>query len=346
MKAIGYTQSLPISNVDPLMDIELPQPVATGRDLLVRVAAIAVNPVDYKVRLKGAPSEGEFKVLGWDAVGEVVAVGEDVSEFLLGDHVYYAGDITRQGSNAEYQLVDERIVGKKPKSLSHAEAAALPLTAITAWEMLFEHLAIKQQPPTSKDKSAEVILVVGAAGGVGSIFLQLAKAITGATIIATASRESSQQWVKKLGADYVVDHSKALKPQIDALIANEGVGQVTHVASLNSTASYFDTYIDLLVPFGKIAMIDDPQTPLDIMKLKTKSLSFHIEFMFARSMFNAADMQEQSHLLNRVAELIDLGYIQTTVGKNLGVINAENLKAAHQELESGTSIGKLVLQGF
>ncbi len=346
MKAIGYTQSLPISNVDSLMDIELPQPVATGRDLLVRVAAIAVNPVDYKVRLKAAPSEGEFKVLGWDAVGEVVAVGEDVSEFSLGDHVYYAGDITRQGSNAEYQLVDERIVGKKPKSLSHAEAAALPLTAITAWEMLFEHLAIKQQPPTSKDKSAEVILVVGAAGGVGSIFLQLAKAITGATIIATASRESSQQWVKKLGADYVVDHSTALKPQIDALIANEGVGQVTHVASLNSTASYFDTYIDLLVPFGKIAMIDDPETPLDIMKLKMKSLSFHIEFMFARSMFNAADMQEQSHLLNRVAELIDLGYIQTTVGKNLGVINAENLKAAHQELESGTSIGKLVLQGF
>ena len=204
MKAIGYTQSLPISNVDSLMDIELPQPVATGRDLLVRVAAIAVNPVDYKVRLKAAPNEGEFKVLGWDAVGEVVAVGEDVSEFSLGDQVYYAGDITRQGSNAEYQLVDERIVGKKPKSLSHAEAAALPLTAITAWEMLFEHLAIKQQPPTSKDKSAEVILVVGAAGGVGSIFLQLAKAITGATIIATASRESSQQWVKKLGADYVV----------------------------------------------------------------------------------------------------------------------------------------------
>lgn len=346
MKAIGYTQSLPISNVDSLMDIELPQPVATGRDLLVRVAAIAVNPVDYKVRLKGAPSEGEFKVLGWDAVGEVVAVGEDVSEFSLGDHVYYAGDITRQGSNAEYQLVDERIVGKKPKSLSDAEAAALPLTAITAWEMLFEHLAIKQQSPTSKDKSADVILVVGAAGGVGSIFLQLAKAITGATIIATASRESSQQWVKKLGVDYVVDHSKALKPQIDALIANEGVGQVTHVASLNSTASYFDTYIDLLVPFGKIAMIDDPETPLDIMKLKMKSLSFHIEFMFARSMFNAVDMQEQSHLLNRVAEFIDLGYIQTTVGKNLGVINAENLKAAHQELESGKSIGKLVLQGF
>lgn len=346
MKAIGYTQSLPITNLASLMDIELPQPVANGRDLLVKVSAIAVNPVDYKVRLKAEPSEGEYKVLGWDAVGEVVAVGENVSEFTPGDIVYYAGDITRSGSNAQYQLVDERIVGKKPKSLSDAEAAALPLTAITAWEMLFEHLTLKQQAPTSSDKSNEVLLVVGAAGGVGSILVQLAKAITGATIIATASRESSQNWVKKLGADHVVDHSKPLQPQIDALIANEGIGQVTHVASLNSTGSYFETYIDLLVPFGKIAIIDDPTTPLDIMKIKPKSLSFHIEFMFARSMFHADDMQEQSHLLNRVAELIDLGYIQTTIGKNLGTINAENLRLAHQELESGKSIGKLVLQGF
>ncbi|MGB2739862.1 MAG: zinc-binding alcohol dehydrogenase family protein [Cognaticolwellia sp.] len=346
MKAIGYTQSLPINNVASLMDIELPQPVASGRDLLVKVSAIAVNPVDYKVRQKSVPTEGEYKVLGWDAVGEVVAVGNDVSKFALGDLVYYAGDITRSGSNAQYQLVDERIVGKKPKSLSDAEAAALPLTAITAWEMLFEHLTIKQQAPTSIDKSKEVLLVVGAAGGVGSILVQLAKAVTGATIIATASRESSKDWVKKLGADYVVDHSKPLQAQIDELIANEGIGQVTHVASLNSTGSYFDTYIDLLVPFGKIAIIDDPTTPLDIMKIKPKSLSFHIEFMFARSMFNAADIQEQSHLLNRVAELIDLGYIQTTIGKNMGTINAENLRAAHQVLESGKSIGKLVLQGF
>ncbi|AZQ86158.1 zinc-binding alcohol dehydrogenase family protein [Colwellia sp. Arc7-635] len=346
MKAIGYTQSLPINNVASLMDIELPQPVASGRDLLVKVSAIAVNPVDYKVRQNAVPTEGEYKVLGWDAVGEVVAVGSDVSKFALGDLVYYAGDITRSGSNAEYQLVDERIVGNKPKSLSDAEAAALPLTAITAWEMLFEHLTIKQQAPTSSDKSNEVLLVVGAAGGVGSILVQLAKAVTGATIIATASRESSKDWVKKLGADYVVDHSKPLQAQIDELIANEGIGQVTHVASLNSTGSYFDTYIDLLVPFGKIAIIDDPTMPLDIMKIKPKSLSFHIEFMFARSMFNAADIQEQSHLLNRVAELIDLGYIQTTIGKNMGTINAENLRAAHQVLESGKSIGKLVLKGF
>ncbi|ASP47644.1 zinc-binding alcohol dehydrogenase family protein [Cognaticolwellia beringensis] len=346
MKAIGYTQSLPITNQESLMDIELPLLVASGRDLLVKISAIAVNPVDYKVRLKAEPNVGEYKVLGWDAVGEVVAIGEDVGNFSPGDVVYYAGDITRQGSNAEYQLVDERIVGKKPKSLSDAEAAALPLTAITAWEMLFEHLVIKQQSPASTDKSHEVILVVGAAGGVGSILVQLAKAITGATVIATASRASSQEWLKQLGADYVVDHSKALKPQIDALVDNDVIGQVTHVASLNSTATYFETYIELLMPFGKIAMIDDPATALDIMKLKPKSLSFHIEFMFARSMFNTADIQAQSHLLNRVAELIDQGYIQTTIGKNLGSINAENLRAAHQELESGKSIGKLVLQGF
>jgi len=342
MKAVGYAKSLPINDPDSLTDIELPQPVATGRDLLVKVKAVAVNPVDYKVRQNMAPAEGEYKVIGWDAVGEVVAMGESATQFKPGDLIYYAGDLNRQGSNAEYQLVDERLVGSKPKSLSDAEAAALPLTAITAWEILFEHLSIQQHSPDSADKSDEVILVVGAAGGVGSIFIQLAKAITGATIIATASRASSQAWVKKLGADHVVDHTKPLQPQIEAL----GIGQVTHVASLNSTESYFETYTELLAPFGKIAMIDDPAKPLDVMKLKPKSQSLHIEFMFARSMFQAADMDEQGRLLNRVSDLVDQGYIRTTSGKNLGTINAENLKAAHEELESGKAIGKIVLQGF
>ncbi len=346
MKAIGYNKSLPITDSDSLVAIELPQPVATGRDLLVKVKAIAVNPVDYKVRQLFPVADGEYRVLGWDAVGEVVATGEAATEFKPGDVVYYAGDLNRQGSNAEYQLVDERIVGTKPKSLSDAEAAALPLTAITAWEMLFEHLAIKQQSPDSTQKSDEMILVVGAAGGVGSILIQLAKAITGATIIATASRESSQTWVKKLGADYVVDHTQPLGPQIDSLIENEGIGQITHVASLNGTESYFENYTELLAPFGKIAMIDDPAEPLDVMKLKLKSLSLHIEFMFARSMFNAADIDEQSRLLNRVSDLVDQGYIQTTSGKNLGTINVDNLKTAHEELESGRTIGKFVLEGF
>ena len=342
MKAVGYIKSLPINEPESLTDIELPQPVATGRDLLVKIKAIAVNPVDYKIRQNVSPAEADYKVLGWDAVGEVVATGEEATQFKPGDAVYYAGDLNRQGSNAEYQLVDERLVGSKPKSLSDAEAAALPLTTITAWELLFEHLSIQQQSPDSTDRSDEVILVVGAAGGVGSIFLQIANAITGATIIATASRESSQAWVKKLGAHRVVDHTQPLRPQIEAL----GIGQVTHVASLNATESYFESYTELLAPFGKIAMIDDPAKPLDVMKLKLKSQSLHIEFMFARSMFNAADMDEQGRLLSRVADLVDQGYIQTTSGKNLGTINAENLRAAHEELESGKAIGKIVLHGF
>ncbi|MCU7845922.1 MAG: zinc-binding alcohol dehydrogenase family protein [Candidatus Thiodiazotropha sp. (ex Monitilora ramsayi)] len=342
MKAVGYVKSLPINDPESLTDIELPQPIATDHDLLVKIKAIAVNPVDYKIRQRVSPDNGDYKVLGWDAVSEVVATGEAVTRFKPGDVVYYAGDLNRQGSNAEYQLVDERLVGSKPKSLSDAEAAALPLTTITAWELLFEHLAIQQQSPGSTKKSDEVILVVGAAGGVGSILLQLAKAITGATVIATASRESSQAWVKKLGADHVIDHTKPLQPQIEAL----SVGQVTHVASLNSTETYFESYTELLAPFGRIAMIDDPSQPLDVMKLKLKSQSLHIEFMFARSMFKAADMDEQGRLLNRVADLIDQGDIQTTVGKNLGTINADNLKAAHMELESGRSIGKIVLEHF
>lgn len=346
MKAVGYQQSLPITDVQSLVDIQLPQPVATGHDLLIKISAIAVNPVDYKVRQRMAPDDGSYRVLGWDAVGEVVALGEKVTQFNLGDIVYYAGDLNRQGSNAQYQLIDERLVGRKPKSLSNAEAAALPLTSITAWEMLFEHLQLKQQHPNVKETSREVLLVIGAAGGVGSILLQLAKAITGATIIATASRESSQAWVKKLGADYVVDHTQPLQPQIESLMAQYGVGQVTHVASLNRTESYFDAYTELLTPFGKIAMIDDPETPLDVMKLKLKSLSLHIEFMYARSMFKADDMNEQGRLLNEVADLIDRGDIQTTMGKNLGPINAENLRTAHQQLESGSSIGKIVLENF
>jgi len=341
MKAIGYKQSLPISNPESLIDIELPQPKASGHDLLVRIKSIAVNPVDYKIRQNVAPEENKYKVLGWDAVGEVIAIGDLVTHFKPGDKVFYAGDLNRQGGNAELQLVDERLVGNKPKSLSDSEAAALPLTAITAWELLFERLAIKQQQPDLKKQSNDIILIIGAAGGVGSILVQLASVLTGATVIATASRESSAKWVKKLGADYVIDHSKPLVEQIEQL----AIGQVTHVASLTHTDSYLDSYVELLAPMGKIALIDDPKS-LDISKLKLKSLSLHWEFMFTRSMFKTDDINEQHHLLNKVSDLIDQGYIQTTVGKNLGTINSTNLRAAHKELESGSSIGKIVLEGF
>jgi len=341
MKAIGYKQSLPVSDPDSLIDIELPQPTASGHDLLVQVKSIAVNPVDYKIRQNVKSEEGQYKILGWDAVGEVVAIGSSVSNFKPGDMVFYAGDLNRQGCNAQFQLVDERIVGHKPKSLTDSEAAALPLTTITAWELLFERLAIKQQHPDLKEQTNEIILIVGAAGGVGSILVQLASVLTGATVIATASRDSSANWVKNLGADYVIDHTKPIAAQIEQL----NIGQVTHVASLTHTGSYFDSYIELLAPMGKIALIDDPKS-LDISKLKLKSLSLHWEFMFTRSMFKTSDMIAQYHLLNNVSDLIDRGYIQTTLGKNLGTINATNLRAAHQELESGKSIGKIVLVGF
>jgi len=341
MKAIGYTQSLPISDSLSLVDIEHPQPTASRFDLLVRVKSISVNPVDCKIRKNVAPEGDQYKVLGWDAVGEVVAIGESVSNFKPGDMVFYAGDLNRQGSNAQYQLVDERIVGNKPKSLSDSEAAALPLTAITAWELLFERLAIKQLHPSSKEQSNDVILIVGAAGGVGSILVQLASVLTGATVIATASRDSSASWVKKLGADYVIDSSKPLVAQVEQL----NIGQVTHVASLTHTDTYLDSYVELLAPMGKIALIDDPKS-IDIKKLKQKSLSLHWEFMFTRSMFNTSDINKQHQLLNKVSDLIDQGYIQTTVGNNLGTINAKNLRIAHKMLESGKSIGKIVLEGF
>ncbi|WP_394223327.1 zinc-binding alcohol dehydrogenase family protein [Alteromonas gracilis] len=337
MKVIGYTHSLDINEPNALMDLEAKKPSASGRDLLVKINAIAVNPVDYKIRHRVNPEGGEPKVLGWDAVGEVVEIGADVTEFAVGDRVYYAGDLTRSGSNAEYQLVDERIVGKAPRTLSDSEAAALPLTTITAYELLFDHLALKQQ----SEKSDEVVLVVGAAGGVGSIMVQLLKTLTGATVIATASRESSKNWVKELGADHIVDHSKPMAEQIKAL----NVGEVTHVASLNNTHQYVDAFVGVLKPKGKLALIDDPDS-LDISKLKQKSLSLHWEFMFTRSMFETDDMAEQSRLLDHVSSLIDEGKIKTTVGKHLGKINAANLIEAHKVLEEGRAIGKLVLEGF
>lgn len=341
MKAIGYTTSLPISDDNALQNLNVDTPSATGRDVLVKIHAIAVNPVDCKIRQRVSPSEGEVKVLGWDAVGEVTEVGEHVEQFAVGDRVFYAGDLTRQGSNAEFQLVDERIIAKAPSSLSDSDAAALPLTAITAWELLFTHLALPKLPAGTQTPSDDVVLVVGAAGGVGSVMLQLLKKLTGATVIATASRESSKQWVKDLGADYVVDHSAPLAAQISAL----NIGQVTHVASLNHTDSYIDDYVEVMKPMGKIALIDDPES-LDIKKLKQKSISLHWEFMFTRSMFETDDMAEQGKLLAEVAQLIDDGILITTVGKHLGKINAQNLIKAQRELEAGSAIGKLVLEGF
>lgn len=341
MKAIGYLKSEAIEHPESLVDIELPMPQATGRDLLVKIAAVSVNPVDTKIRVRMQPEDNQHKVLGWDAVGEVVAVGDQVEHYQPGDKVWYAGDLTRQGTNSEYHLVDERIVGKKPHSLPDAEAAALPLTAITAWELLFDRLGLSLNANAEKT-GAERLMIIGAAGGVGSILTQLAAQLTGVTVIGTASRPESQQWVTELGADYVIDHRKPLSSELKRV----GIDSVTHVISLNATDQHYSEIIESLAPQGKLALIDDPVNPIDIMQMKMKSISLHWEFMYTRSMFTTDDMDQQRQLLNQVAELIDAGKLKTTLGENFGIINATNLKRAHASIEQGKTIGKIVLEGF
>ena len=337
MKAVAYYHSLPIQDPLSLQDIELPEPIAGPRDLLVEVKAISVNPVDTKVRENVQPDAGTAKVLGWDVAGVVKAVGSDVSLFKVGDKVFYAGSIARAGANSERHVVDERIVGHMPKSLGFAEAAALPLTAITAWELLFERLAIAQ----GQTDLQQSLLIVGAAGGVGSILTQLASQLTALKVIGSASRPDTQAWVRELGADVIVDHSQPLSAELK----RQGIDAVTHVASLTQTDQHLDQLVEALAPQGKLALIDDPKA-LDITKLKRKSLSLHWEFMYTRSLFQTQDMIEQHHLLNRVAELIDAGTLRTTVGEHFGAINASNLRRAHALLESGKAKGKIVLEGF
>eukprot|EP00659_Diplonema_papillatum_P019047 gene19047-29327_t len=337
MKAIAYYAALPINDPKSLQDIELPEPVAGPRDLLVEVKAISVNPVDTKVRQNVAPENGAAKVLGWDVAGVVKAVGSEVSLFKVGDKVFYAGSLVRPGGNSELHTVDERIVGHMPKTLGFADAAALPLTAITAWELLFERLQVRE----GKADEGQSLLIVGASGGVGSILTQLAKQLTGLKVIGTASRPETQAWAKDLGADLVIDHSKPLSEELK----NAGHPQVNYVASLTQTDQHLDQLVEALIPQGKLALIDDPKV-LDVSKLKRKSLSLHWEFMYTRSMFETSDMIEQHNLLNRVAELIDAGTLKTTVGEHFGVINAANLRRAHELLESGKAKGKIVLEGF
>jgi zinc-binding alcohol dehydrogenase family protein len=337
MKAVAYRQILPITDPQSLLDVELPEPVPQGRDLLVKVEAISVNPVDTKVRKRTDPA-GADKVLGWDASGTVVAVGADVSLFKPGDAVYYAGAIDRSGSNAQFQVVDERIVGRKPSTLDFAQAAAMPLTTITAWELLFDRLNL----PRGNGGRHRVILVMGGAGGVGSMAIQLARRLTSATVIATASREDTQSWVKELGAHHVVDHHDDLLAAVKA-VAPQGVDDVL---SLTHTEQHFAKLVELLKPQGKLALIDDPAKPLDITLLKPKSLSLHWELMYTRSLFHTDDMQAQHQLLNEAADLVDAGVLRTTLRENLGTINAANLRRAHQQLESASTIGKVVLSGW
>ncbi|EKE84717.1 zinc-binding alcohol dehydrogenase family protein [Idiomarina xiamenensis] len=338
MKAVGYQKSLPIEQADSLLDIDCAKPTATGHDLLVEVKAISVNPVDTKIRQRASADGDDYKILGWDAAGVVSAVGEKVSRFKVGDEVWYAGDVSRAGSNAEYQLVDERIVGYKPNSLSFAEAAALPLTTITAYELLFERLQLTRD--SDGDGRAQRLLVVGGAGGVGSILLQLARQLTDATIIATASRTESREWALQHGADIVIDHSKPL----DEELAAHGVDPITHAACLTHSGQHYAAIINAMQAQGRFALIDDPSEPLDISLMKRKSISLHWEFMFTRALFNTEDMAEQHRLLCEVADLVDAGRIKSTLAANFGKVNADNLRRAHQQLESQSTIGKIVLE--
>ena len=337
MKAVGYQKSLPIEDAQALFDFETAKPEPTGRDIRVAVKAISANPVDYKVRKRAAPPAGETKILGYDAAGIVDAVGPDVSLFKPGDEVFYAGSILRQGTNAEFHVVDERIVGRKPATLSFAQAAALPLTSITAWELLFDRLGAV--PGGSVDP--RTLLITGGAGGVGSILIQLARRLTGLTVVATATRPDSQAWCRDIGAHAVIDHARPMKEQIEAL----KLPPVALVASLTFSEQHYKAIAEFMAPQGRFGLIDDP-AEFSIGAFKGKAISIHWESMFTRSSFQTPDMIGQHRLLNDVSDLIDKGVLRTTLDQSFGTINAAHLKKAHALLESGQSRGKIVLEGW
>lgn len=337
MKAVGYKKSLPIEDQDALIDFETAKLDPKGRDIRVAVKAISANPVDYKLRKRAAPPEGGTKILGYDAAGVVDSVGPEVTLFKPGDEVFYAGSILRQGTNSEFHLVDERIVGNKPKSLTFAQAAALPLTSITAWELLFDRLGALP----GKSVDPRTLLITGGAGGVGSILIQLARRLTGLTVVATAMRPESQKWCLDLGAHAVIDHGKPMKEQIEKL----KLPPVALVASLTFTDQHYKDIAEFMAPQGRFGLIDDPPE-FTMSTFKSKAISVHWESMFTRSSFQTPDMIAQHHLLDDVADLIDKGVLRTTLDQTFGTINAANLKRAHALLESGKSRGKIVLEGW
>ena len=336
MKAVGYKVPGPIAEDASLVDIDLPRPVAEGGDILVEVKAVSVNPVDYKIRSSTPPADGDWKVLGWDAAGIVQEVGPDVTQFAVGDEVYYARSLIRPGTNAEFHLVDARIVGRKPASLDWAEAAALPLTTLTAWEAMFDRLDVTKPVP-----GAAAILIIGGAGGVGSIAIQIARQRTDLIVISTASRPETQEWVKGLGAHHVIDHSRPLAPQIAEL----NIGAPAFVFSTTHTEQHASDIAELIAPQGRFGFIDDPKA-LDVMLFKRKAVSIHHELMFTRSLYGTPDMDEQGKILNSLAVLVDDGKIRTTLTEKLSPINAANLKTVHALIESGAARGKIVLEGF
>lgn len=337
MRAVSYEQPGSIDRDDALIDVEIPNPSPTGRDVLVEVKAVSVNPVDTKVRKGTRPASGEWKVLGWDAAGTVSATGPEVTLFRPGDDVFYAGTIVRPGTNSQFHLVDERIVGTKPKTLDWAAAAALPLTSITAWEAMVDRLEVARPVPGATN----AILIIGGAGGVGSIAIQIARAMTSLTVIATVSRPETRAWVAEMGAHHIIDHSKPLAPQMQAL----AIGAPAFVLSTTQTERHLADIAELISPQGRFALIDDPAM-LNVNLFKRKSVSIHLELMFTRSIYGTADIAEQGKLLNEVARLVDAGKLRSTMTERLSPINAANMKRAHAIIESGTARGKIVLESF
>jgi zinc-binding alcohol dehydrogenase family protein len=337
MKAVGLTRYLPITDPESLRDLDLPKPVPGNHDLLVRIEAVSVNPVDIKVRAPKPKIESAPRVLGWDAAGVVEQVGPEVTLFRPGDEVYYSGSIIRPGTNCEYHLVDERIVGSKPASLSFAQAGALPLTTITAWETFFDRLLIDRK----RANAGQLLLIIGGAGGVGSIGIQIAK-FAGLKVIATASRNETRQWCRNLGADYVIDHRQPLQTELERI----GVAAVDYIANFSNTDLYWNAMAEVIRPEGAICSIVENAEPLDLNILKSKSATFVWEFMFTKSMFGTPNMQTQGALLNEVAKLVDAGRIRTTLTDTVSPINAQNLRQVHERIESGRTIGKIVLAGW
>ncbi len=335
MRAVGLYRYLPIDHPESLLDLEVETPVAAGHDLLVGVKAISVNPVDYKRKAPRDLVEKSPKILGWDAAGIVEAVGPEVTLFKPGDPVYYAGSVIRQGTNCEFHLVDERIVGRKPASLPFAEAAALPLTTLTAWELMFERMGISKSGADGKNAAGKTLLILGGAGGVGSIAIQLAKKLARLKVTASASRPESIAWCKSLGADDTVDHSRPL----------DGT-EYDFVLCLSSPDAYWSSLPKIVKPQGKVGMIVRTTKPVDLAILHDKSIAVCLEGMFTRSSFQTPDMQLQHAVLDETAGLIEAGVLKTTLAQKLGKIDAANLKRAHKMLEEGHVIGKLVLEGW
>lgn len=337
MKAVGVLENLPTNDEACFVDLELPAPVAKGKDLLVRIDGISINPVDFKERHDIVGKLDEPLVLGWDACGEVMSVGEDVKTYKVGDMVMYAGEINRPGCYAELQLVDERIVGPKPSSLSPEEAACVPLTALASWEALFDRLEINR---FADEKT--VLLIIGGAGGLGSMAIQFARQLSKCTVISTASRQASKDWCRKMGAHHVIDHSLDLKDQLVAL----GYETVPLILNLSNNIPYWETMADLISPEGAICLVASTKAKLDLDLFMGKSVRINYELMFTRSLYSTDKMALQGDVLQQVAEMIDFGTILHTRTEDMGEISADNIRKAHALVESGRMIGKATLSGM